>query len=432
MKFYEVRDPIYGFIKFNEWEREIINHPVFQRLRRIRQLALTNMVYPGAIHTRFEHSLGVMHLASKMYDSIISRRRNREILETELGYDEAGFKRDRQIVRFAALLHDVGHGPFSHLSEDLFPLNLDNKRYKHEDYTVSIIKTIFKDKIESHKLNSNYNITADEVAKLIEGGDERASFWKILISSQLDADRADYLLRDSLHTGVKYGIYDLERLIVTLTLGFLANDDKDGIKNHNGNYSHGNEDQELVLGVERDGWHVAESLIIARYQMFTQVYYHKTRRAYDFLLKESLKESIENYPPPDSINEFIQFDDYFAWSSMQRKSSNWFERILERKHIRLLKETKEVPLSAEIQMMEKINRILDKKGIWYWEDTPEKPKEWYKMGEGEEIYVIDGEIASPLSQYSVITESLQKRFTKSRIYVLPEERDKAERAVKEV
>jgi hypothetical protein len=93
MKYYEIRDPIYGFITLNEWEREIINHSAFQRLRRIRQLALTEMVYPGATHSRFEHSLGVMHLATLMYDSILKKDGNRKILEEKLHYNEAGFKK---------------------------------------------------------------------------------------------------------------------------------------------------------------------------------------------------------------------------------------------------------------------------------------------------------------------------------------------------
>lgn len=117
---YEIRCPIHGFIVLNEWERTIVSDPAFQRLRRIRQLAWTDQVYPGAMHTRFEHSLGVMHTATLMYDTI--RERSRDILEGEFRYNNAGLDRDRQLVRLAALLHDVGHGPFSHASEELFPM----------------------------------------------------------------------------------------------------------------------------------------------------------------------------------------------------------------------------------------------------------------------------------------------------------------------
>src|SRR5438874_8698888 len=108
----EIRCPVHGFITLNDWEWEIISQPVFQRLRRIRQLAWTDQVYPGAMHTRFEHSLGVMHTAALLYSSIV--RNSRDVLSNELGYDKAGFRRNRQLVRLAALLHDTGHSPFSH------------------------------------------------------------------------------------------------------------------------------------------------------------------------------------------------------------------------------------------------------------------------------------------------------------------------------
>ena len=116
MKIYETRDIIYGFITYDDWEREIINHPVFQRLRRIKQLSLTDMVYPGANHTRFEHSLGVMHLASLFYDNILEKRK--QFLENVLYFNDYGLEKDKRIIRLAALLHDIGHSPFSHAGED--------------------------------------------------------------------------------------------------------------------------------------------------------------------------------------------------------------------------------------------------------------------------------------------------------------------------
>src|SRR6266496_5129923 len=116
---YEFRCPIHGFIEIDDWERDIISQPAFQRLRRIRQLAWTDYVYPGAMHSRFEHSLGVMHMATLLYDSIAVRSWPQ--LQDMLGYNESGKYRNRQLVRLAALLHDVGHGPFSHAAEELTP-----------------------------------------------------------------------------------------------------------------------------------------------------------------------------------------------------------------------------------------------------------------------------------------------------------------------
>jgi HD superfamily phosphohydrolase len=171
-------------------------------LRRIRQLAWTDQVYPGAMHTRFEHSLGVMNVATLLYDAIV--RNSADVLKSELAYDEAGFQRNRQLVRLAALTHDLGHSPFSHAAEDLFPTRDDaegNGTYKHEEYSAAIVRTKLRSAIEDHPLNNNYGFKADDVAALLEGSAtaRQGLFWRDLIDGQMDADRMDYLLRDSHH-----------------------------------------------------------------------------------------------------------------------------------------------------------------------------------------------------------------------------------------
>ena len=421
MRKYEIRDPVHGFIQFNKWERDIINHPVFQRLRRIRQLAFTDLVYPGAMHTRFEHSLGVMHLATKMYDAITRKERNLRLLKDLIGYEKAGLEKDRQLVRLSALLHDIGHAPFSHASEELMPEKSESESYKHEDYTKQIILDKLADVIENHPINkTNYNIKANEVVALITGDVGvlgLRSFWKVLISSQLDADRGDYLLRDSFHVGVKYGIYDVDRLLVSIALGINPETES-----------------EMILGIDQGGWHVAETLITARYQMFAQVYYHKTRRAYDYMLKECLKEAIREFPSPKEIDKFLEYDDCIAWQLMKNRNSEWFRRMGERKHIKVVFETKEKPSEEEINYVEKLKEKLKEKNVWFWEDSPQEAKSWYKIKEDEEIYVIekDGENVCPLSEYSTIVKSLQRQFAKSRIYVKPEDREKANKIKEEV
>lgn len=128
-KDYKVRDPIYGFIKLDAQEMDIINSKYYQRLRRIKQLSLTDMVYPGANHTRFEHSLGVVQMASDIFDNIVRQKKNRERLKLE----ENALARTRKIIRLAALLHDIGHAPFSHAGEE--------KMLQKKCCKVSIIKT---------------------------------------------------------------------------------------------------------------------------------------------------------------------------------------------------------------------------------------------------------------------------------------------------
>src|SRR6185437_9082245 len=119
-----------------------------------------------AMHTRFEHSLGVMHVASLVYDSICTK--SGEILRSDLAYNKDGLARDRQLVRFAALLHDVGHSPFSHAAEELFPKGVDRKRYVHEDYSVAIINSELRSAIESHDLNANYGLHAEDIAAMVK------------------------------------------------------------------------------------------------------------------------------------------------------------------------------------------------------------------------------------------------------------------------
>ncbi|GAF84239.1 unnamed protein product, partial [marine sediment metagenome] len=147
-KTYEIRDPIHGFIVLNEWERDIIDHSVFQRLRRIRHLGLTDMVYPGAMHTRFEHSLGAMHVATQMYDEIVKRRGN-YWLESELNFSEGGLKRHKVLLRISCLLHDVGHPPFSHVGEAILACDPSTgEPYRHEEYSVAAILHLMRDVID--------------------------------------------------------------------------------------------------------------------------------------------------------------------------------------------------------------------------------------------------------------------------------------------
>jgi hypothetical protein len=338
-KTFEVRDPIHGFVPFSEWERDVINHPVFQRLRRIRQLAWTDLVYPGAMHTRFEHSLGVMHTATLMFDQI--RTHSADLLR-DLGFSEAGIVKDRQTVRLAALLHDVGHAPFSHAGEDLMPTDASTgKPFKHETYSAALIRTMMADVIDGHRLN-DLDIRAADIADLIEGGplSQRKLFWRQIVTSQLDADRADYLLRDSYHLGVHYGRYDLGRIITSLTA--VQNGETDA----------------PVLAIDEGGWHAAESLLWARYQMFTQVYLHKTRVAYDLHIADAMARLLQTqqtgdglrepgrFPPPvDAANLrlYLRWTDWRALSLIEQGvAGDHGARLLERRHHRMVYATPEV------------------------------------------------------------------------------------------
>jgi HD superfamily phosphohydrolase len=424
---FEIRDPVHGFVLLNEWERDLIKHPVFQRLRRIRQLAWTDMVYPGGMHTRFEHTLGVMHVASLMFQNI--RTRCGDFLHNKLGYDDTGLGRDHQLLRLACLCHDLGHSPFSHAGEELMPKDLSTKKpYKHEHYSAAAVRFILGDLIEDHACNENFGIKADEVADFIIGGPtlKRRLLWKSLLTGQIDADRADYLLRDSHHIGVAYGRYDLARLLNTLT---VVIDEKSG---------------SAVVAVERGGFHAAEALIMARYMMFTQVYFHKTRRAYDHHITEALKFLLEaesgkggelikdgHFPPPDcaeNLERYLKWDDWRVLGCLARgEAGEHGELIKKREHQRMVFETAETP---DEQQQTAAKEILAKLSA-FSPRIDEAAVSWYKF-ENLDIPVVvrdrGEERVENLSQHSSLVRGL-KSVNQLRVYVPLKHHDEAKKLV---
>ena len=296
---YQFRDPVHGFIEVSEDERKIIDSTPFQRLRNIRQLATTYLVYHGAEHTRFGHSLGVMHLVTRAFDSVVSK--NPLLFSKDEKENENKVAWYRQILRLIALTHDLGHSPFSHSGEELFPNGL-----KHEDYTKKIlIETEIAGYIHDigkkfqEKYGAEYPIDSEFLWLIYEGkavSSERFIcpdflFLKSFMDGDLDCDKMDYLLRDSLYCGVSYGKYDLERLIQTLT----------AYKSE--------EENSLQLAVERGGAQAFEEFILARYFMFIQVYFHKTRRYLDKVLARDLAKLLKDGKYPTEVNEYLTWND---------------------------------------------------------------------------------------------------------------------------
>jgi HD superfamily phosphohydrolase len=392
---------VHGFITISDWERDIINMPSFQRLRRIRQLAWTDQVYPGAMHTRFEHSLGVLHVATRLFDAIADR--SKALLESELAYNTAGLERERTLVRLAALLHDVGHAPFSHAAEDLFPF-IDSdagdtighgaSRFKHEGYSAAIIRTELKDVIENHPLNQNIRLTADEVANLLEGNTKagRAVLWREIIAGQLDADRMDYLIRDSMHAGVDYGKFDWRRLVNSVVL------------------VPGGKDRGLRLGVEEGGFHAAEGLVLARYFMFTQVYFHKTRVAYNIHLKNALSELLPEgtFPRPEGLElgEYLRWDDWRVLGLLASgHGGDHGRRLSSRDHFREVYHSPEMSQQGDF---ERLDRIRESLGVLLQaEETSETST--YKVGPSDIPIKSEnpGSGDSPLSEYSSVVKGLR-------------------------
>lgn len=249
---YRVRDPIYGFIPLTAEEMEIIDTPIFQRLRRVHQLALTKYVYPSAEHSRFVHSLGVMHCATLIMAGIMEHK------ESDAGMVPTPER--IRTLRYAALLHDVGHLPFSHAVEKHWLQGLS-----HEDVSMYLIENY---EPIAKVIEKDSRVTGREIAALLgKTPIQKYQLIHEIISGQLDADRADYLLRDSHCCGVRYGEYDFPRFLQI----FAAKEDDNGA---------------LILCVDEKDLPVAESLLIARYHYNLQIPYHRTRSGFDFALKK--------------------------------------------------------------------------------------------------------------------------------------------------
>lgn len=280
---HEIRDTLHVFVHCDDDELAVIDSAPFQRLRNVHQLALSFLVYPGATHRRFEHSLGVMELAGRIYDIVTSEDDKGSSAVREL-VPKAG-ERDhaywRATLRMAALCHDMGHLPFSHAAEErLLPQHWDHERITREIIHCERMAGVFS--------RMRPKPDPDDIVKLALGPRKveklklglsftswEAILAEIIVGDVFGADRIDYLLRDSVHTGVGYGRFDHHRLIDTLRI--LPRPPQERGEREGEEASEG----ELTLGCERGGLESAEALLLARYFMFAQVYYHPTRLIYN-------------------------------------------------------------------------------------------------------------------------------------------------------
>lgn len=310
------RDPVHGLIPVDEREVSIIQSQAFQRLRDIKQLGNTYLVYHGAEHTRFGHSIGVMHLVSRAIESLSQNEPLYSFKKNHL----ADYNYLIQTARLAALVHDIGHGPFSHVGENkefgLFPELIDidgTTKTGHEVFSHLIIKNILGPEIEKQFTD----IKVADILSMLLGNPQNSHqhFICDLLDGQLDVDKMDYLLRDSHYCGVKYGYYDLERIMDVIC---ICPSDYD----------------EWQLGVESDGVHAVEELIFARYWMFLQVYFHKTRRIYDYYLSHFLKWNYSHYP--EDLERYLSCTDSQILYEIRRNSgkNQWAKHLFNRNHMK--------------------------------------------------------------------------------------------------
>jgi HD superfamily phosphohydrolase len=275
----DIIDPIHDFIRVYDHELEIIDNPIFQRLRRIRQLSGAHLTYPAAQHTRFEHSLGVMHIASQAGQAL----KEKEILKSD----------DIETLRLAGLLHDIGHGPFSHLFEEI----IQQKKISHEDFGKNLI---LKSEIGDTLSKNGYDKRS--IAK-VAFGDSKYQYLNEIVSGALSADMMDYLLRDGYFTGAEHAKIDHKRLTQSLDV------------------------YKKKLALERSALYSFESMMHSRYQMFKAVYFHKTVRSAEVMLLEALRLSDDEFGFTSfNMNEFVKLTDEYVLSILLSSKSSKLKR----------------------------------------------------------------------------------------------------------
>ena len=275
----DIIDPIHDFIRVYDHELKLIDDPIFQRLRRIRQLSGAHLTYPSAQHTRFEHSLGVMHISGQAGHAL----NEKNLLKSD----------DIGILRLAGLLHDIGHGPFSHLFEEI----IQKRKKSHEDFGKQII---LKSEIGDNLTKSGYD---KKFVTKIAFGYSKSQYMNEIISGALSADMMDYLLRDGYFTGAEHAKIDHKRITQSLEV------------------------HRKKLALERSALYSFESMMHSRYQMFKAVYFHKTVRAAEVMLLEALQLSDDEFGFTSfNLDEYVQLTDEYVLSKLISSKSPKLKR----------------------------------------------------------------------------------------------------------
>jgi HD superfamily phosphohydrolase len=284
-------DPVHHFIELEPGEARLLDLAPMQRLRRLRQLGLAYFAFPSAEHSRFTHALGALAMGTRAYDGLIAHAGGG-------GTPQRAY--ERRLVRAALLLHDVGHGPFSHACEAVLGV-------RHEERTREILALpAMREGIEA------LDVDPSDVLGLIVGdpGSAYPALRELVSGPNLDADRMDYLLRDAYFTGVVSGRYDADQLVASLRLF-----ERDGA---------------AVVGIDSRGVVALESFVVARYMMFASVYFHHTTRLFERILQDALRELWPDPRALDDIDEFLRWDDFRVLNELREVESEAARALRER------------------------------------------------------------------------------------------------------
>lgn len=349
----EIRDPLHGTILVTDAEAAVLDSRAFQRLRQIKQLGFAEFSFPGATHNRFLHSLGACHLAGRAFDHLFH---DYQFSKAKVG------ARLRQCLRLAALLHDVGHGPLSHTTEEVMPKlsDLNVKAYKHlrsdinvpksvtnpkrqanhEDYTIKFLTDSSLTKVlkENFKDIDPLHIACliDKTLKspddfFIDNGIDLRSILSQLVSSELDVDRMDYLERDAYFCGTNYGRVEMNWLVDNLTYNIR--------------------DEQMYLAIGRRALYAFDDFLLARHHMNLMVYFHHKGIIYEEMLNRYLTSNECSFFLPSKIEDYVKYTDYSLYEHLSNSDNEWAKRITERRIYRVLFEHHATEETGRIEKM---------------------------------------------------------------------------------
>lgn len=430
----EIRDPIHGTLEITDAEALILDSVAFQRLRQIKQLGFAEFSFPGATHNRYLHSVGASHIAGMIFDNVF---RNYKFS------NESVRKRLRQTLRLAVLLHDIGHGPLSHASEEVMPKlsELNIKAYKelrkdisypaiapdqqanHEDYTIKFVT----DSSLSLVLKEAFpDISPIHIACLIDKRlaapddffmDNDVNFRSLLsqiVSSELDADRLDYLERDAYFCGTNYGRIEQNWMTSNMTYCQVGN--------------------EMYLALNRRALYSFDDFLLARHHMNLMVYFHHKAIVYEELLMRYLTSDSCSFFLPADIEEYIDYTDYALYQHLRKSKNEWARRISERRIFRVVFE---LHSTAETLRVEKMRKFLEEEDIPVIFASSSIRLSKYHSGNTIEknfpIYVVDryDRLAKPyaIEESTEIFQKYDEIRRIERLYVPPEKHAKAEKII---
>ena len=405
-----IRDPIHGTIHAGPEETRVIDSRFFQRLRHVKQLGFGELAFPGATHTRHAHSLGAMHVAGRLFDAVARP------------LPEPTRARFRAAVRLAVLCHDLGHMPLSHASEAVAPeraklmlpswLGTEGGRASHEDYTARILLGSELTPVLASALTP-WSLSPEHLVSLITGeappsgspfveaGVDWAPLLRAIVSGELDADRMDYLQRDSFFTGVNYGRYDFEWIV--------------------GNLSAAEQGGSMYLALSRVAAFEFDDFLLSRYHMFLSVYYHHTSVSFDHMLRRYYDEAPGELEIPADPEGFLRCDDVALHARLRTSDNRWAKRLVDRKGFKRVAEFTERDEGYDLA---ELDRALSAAGLEHFSvESRGVLSRYFEEGSAPSLLILDPSSGrlTDVAKYTPLYQRFAGAVRLSRVYVRPDQ-----------